>query len=65
MKRLAKLRVCASCEWVFDDGITCPKCQFGSYGAYRTHGKQAYRFKITQRPWLSCKARRYIDYKLK
>lgn len=40
----AKLRVCASCEWIFNTGIGCPKCLFGSYGAYSVYGNNAYRY---------------------
>jgi RNA polymerase subunit RPABC4/transcription elongation factor Spt4 len=29
MSKHAKLRVCAHCEWIFRDGIDCPKCGFG------------------------------------
>lgn len=53
MKKLAILRVCASCEWVFrlpaPDG--CPKCQFGHYGARYVYGNRAYRYEKTQKPW--------------
>lgn len=37
---IAKLRVCASCEWIFNNGVGCPKCQFGSYGAHYVYGKK-------------------------
>lgn len=49
----AKLRVCASCEWVFKlpapEG--CPKCQFGHYGARYVYGNKAYTYARTQKPW--------------
>jgi hypothetical protein len=51
----AKLRVCASCEWVFKLGDSqdcdCPKCGFGSYGARYVYGDKAYTYKKTQKPW--------------
>jgi rubredoxin len=55
----AKLRVCASCEWVFDhdpDGGLhgdggCPKCGFAHYGARWVYGDRAYQYKKTQKPW--------------
>lgn len=47
----AKLRCCASCEWIFQNGVECPKCGFGSYGARYVHGNKAYRYKYTQEPW--------------
>lgn len=60
MKKIAKLRACASCEWIFSDGVECPKCQFGSYGAYRLYGNRAYRYAKTQQPWLDKKVERFI-----
>lgn len=59
----AKLRVCASCEWIFNDGVGCPKCQFGSYGAHYVYGKKAYRYALTQQPWYDRKMAEY-SYKL-
>ncbi len=53
--RTAKLRVCASCEWVFKGGVGCPKCHFGSYGAHYVYGNAAYRYAKTQKPWLENK----------
>ena len=52
----AKLRVCASCEWVFSDKRHpetggCPKCGFAHYGARYVYGNKAYRYATTQRPW--------------
>lgn len=64
MKKPAKLRVCASCEWIFDTGIECPQCQFGSYGAHYVYGKQAYQFKKTQKPWITRKIETY-EFKLR
>lgn len=55
----AKLRVCASCEWIFSDGVGCPKCQFGSYGARYVYGNKAYRYAISQKPWLDKKMSDY------
>lgn len=59
MRKLAELRVCASCEWVFKGGVECPKCQFGSYGAHRVYGNQAYKYFKTQQPWRDKKLARY------
>lgn len=51
----AKLRICASCEWVFSGGVECPKCQWGSYGAHYVYGNKAYRYAISQKPWMDKK----------
>lgn len=59
MTQSAKLRTCASCEWIFDDGVGCPKCGFGSYGAHYVYGKLAYRYKVTQEPWKNKKLAKY------
>lgn len=55
----AKLRVCASCEWIFkypeqehSEWGGCPKCGFCHYGARYVYGDAAYRHAITQKPWL-------------
>lgn len=58
----AKLRVCASCEWIFNTGVGCPKCQFGSYGAHYVYGKKAYTYAKTQKPWFD---RKMGDYGFK
>ena len=67
-KLKAKLRVCASCEWIFNyDDLTansCPKCQFAHYSARYVYGKKAYRFAVTQEPWMNKKLSEY-DYKLR
>lgn len=60
MKNMAKLRVCASCEWIFSGGVECPRCQFGSYGAHYVYGNRAYRYAKTQQPWLDKKVERFI-----
>lgn len=62
----AKLRVCASCEWIFrlDEETTqngCPKCQFGHYGARYVYGDKAYQYAVTQKPWFDKKV---MDFKL-
>ena len=67
-KKCARLRVCASCEWVFKfpekfywkDGTIvstcCPKCGFGaSYGARSVYGEKCYRYQKNQQPWLTGK----------
>lgn len=63
MKKLAALRVCASCEWVFKlpapEG--CPKCLFGHYGARYVYGNRAYRYARTQEPWYRKKMDAYSD----
>lgn len=54
----AKLRVCASCEWVFKSDLKsyeCPKCGFASYGARYVYGKAAYRIAKTQEKWMDKK----------
>ena len=66
---VARLRVCASCEWVFavkpteDDpeGVGCPKCQFGSYGAHYVYGRAAYRLAKTQKRWVDKKLDAYAS----
>lgn len=58
MRRIASLRTCASCEWVYrknGDGTDCPKCGFASYGAYSVYGKAAQRYEYNQKPWLDKK----------
>ena len=54
-QRNAKLRVCASCEWIYKDSLSCPKCYFCSYGARYVYGDKAYKFAITQEPWINKK----------
>lgn len=54
----AKLRCCASCEWIFIAGTPdtgCPKCGFGHYSARYVHGQRAYRYARTQKPWFDRK----------
>lgn len=60
MKKIAKLRACASCEWVFSGGVECPKCHFGSYGAYYLYGRRAYRYAKTQQPWFDRKVEQFM-----
>jgi len=50
-QKTAKLRVCASCEWIFDSKGSCPLCGFASYGARSVYGDKAYQYKYTQKPW--------------
>lgn len=59
-----KLRVCASCEWIFIEDektkeIGCPKCGFGHYGAKFVYGNRAYRYQRTQKPWIDKKLSEY------
>lgn len=67
-QRGARLRICASCEWVFDrrppqpsgeTGAGCPKCGFASYGAHWVLGHACYRVKSTQERWLKRKLDAY------
>ena len=65
----AKLRTCASCEWIFklDDPMKsqmCPKCGFGHYSARYVYGNKAYRYAKTQQPWYDKKMADY-SYKLR
>lgn len=65
IKRLVILRTCASCEWVFkakNGNPTCPKCQFGSYGARYVYGDKAYIYAKTQKPW---KDKKMFEYEMK
>lgn len=57
--KMAALRVCASCEWIFKGGPGCPQCGFGSYGAHFAFGDAAYRYARTQRPWRERKMAAY------
>ena len=58
-QRTARLRVCASCEWVFRGSVECPKCGFGSYGARWVYGNAAYTYERTQQPWRDKKLAAY------
>ncbi len=63
-KRLVVLRVCASCEWVFKiqgEDPSCPKCNFGSYGARYVYGNKAYTYAKTQAPWMQKKMQAFED----
>lgn len=74
MSTKAKLRVCASCEWIFKIKPTwagvygnvvltgCPKCKFISYSARYVYGNKCYKYAKTQEPWLKKKV---DDYTLK
>jgi len=55
----AKLRVCASCEWIYESSGGCPKCDFVSYGARYVYGDKAYTYKHTQEPWMKKKINIY------
>ena len=61
-QKTAKLRVCASCEWIFKGGIECPKCVFGSYGARSVYGARCYTYAKTQKPWMD---KKLFYYKMK
>ena len=58
----AKLRACASCEWIYkveNGDIGCPKCGFPSYSAHYVYGKKAYKYAKTQKPWKDRKMDKY------
>jgi hypothetical protein len=55
----AKLRVCMSCEWIFEGDCDCPRCGWASYGARFVFGDKAYRYKVTQQPWMDRKLTAY------
>lgn len=57
----AKLRVCASCEFIFSDHSSCPMCGFAHYGARFVYGDKCYQYKKTQKPWIDRKVEAYID----
>lgn len=50
-QRTARLRVCASCEWIYNGHGMCPKCGFASYSARSVYGITCYRYRTTQEPW--------------
>lgn len=56
----AKLRVCASCEWVFNKGIECPKCSFGSYSAWSVYGNASYPYAKSQIPYRKKKTANFL-----
>jgi len=56
-----KLRVCASCEWIFRDELSCPKCGFAYYGARSVYGNKCYKYEKTQQPWINKKVAEYIS----
>jgi hypothetical protein len=63
-RKIAKLRCCMSCEWIFNhtkerDGVDCPKCQMPSYSAHYVYGDKCYRFQYSQIPWMNKKLDRY------
>lgn len=60
LQKHAKLRVCASCEWIFTaNGEGCPKCGFAHYGARYVYGDKAYRYAKSQKPWFDRKMNSY------
>lgn len=61
-KPAARLRVCASCEWIFklSQASCCPKCGFAHYGARYVYGNRAYRYEQTQEPWVDKKLQKYL-----
>jgi len=61
MSQYAKLRVCASCEWIFKLKNTknCPRCGFTHYGARFVYGNKCYTYSKTQKPWVDRKVSYY------
>ena len=60
--KVAKLRVCASCEWIFyiqENDKGCTECGFGHYSAHYVYGKKAYEYAKTQKPWYDKKLADY------
>jgi anaerobic ribonucleoside-triphosphate reductase len=60
----AKLRVCASCEWIFrnkrhHETGGCPKCGWAHYGARFVYGDKAYGYAKSQKPWFDKKIAEY------
>jgi hypothetical protein len=63
MSRRANLRCCCHCQWIYKGLDTgCPKCDWPSYSARYVFGNKAYKFAVTQEPWLEQKMG---DYKTK
>ena len=63
MPRKVNLRCCASCKWIYKGfDKSCPKCDFASYSARYVFGNKAYKFSVTQEPWLED---RMTDYRMK
>lgn len=60
-RKAAKLRVCTSCEWIYQGYTDCPQCGWGSYGARFVYGNLAYKYAKTQKPWLDKKVARYTS----
>lgn len=60
-QKIAKLRCCASCKWIFKlvDDNGCPKCGFAHYGARFALGDNVYRWHKTQKPWFDQKIDSY------
>lgn len=53
MPRKANLRCCCHCEWIYKGfNKSCPKCDWPSYSARYVYGNSAYKFAVTQEPWL-------------
>lgn len=61
MSKYAKLRVCASCEWIYKEDQNCPRCGFASYGARYVYGNACYRFAVNQKPWMDKKIANYAS----
>jgi hypothetical protein len=61
----ARLRVCASCEFVYKappfNATYCPMCGFGSYSAHWVYGKKAYKYEKTQQPYIDKQVSKFVD----
>ena len=60
-QRHARLRVCASCEWIFKDHDSFTKCGFAHYGERHVYGDKCYKYKYSQEPWMNSKIRCYTS----
>jgi predicted RNA-binding Zn-ribbon protein involved in translation (DUF1610 family) len=64
-QKKARVRVCSSCEWIFDalarseDAVGCPKCGSAHYGARWAIGPECYRLAKTQERWVQRKLAAY------
>lgn len=46
----SKLKICATCKWIFKEENKCPKCNnsVGFYSAFYAIGYKTYNYKYTQ-----------------
>lgn len=62
MNKKFKLKVCASCSWMYKSEGECPMCGFAYYGARYVYGNACYKNFKTQSPW---KEEKLFDYEMK